>query len=131
MRALLVSLLLVAVQAQAQTPIDSGLARYIAGIRAIDNHAHPMRPVAAGAPADTEYDALPLDGIPAFALPWRLTLDAPVWGQAARALNGMSTPAQALDRAGIAVEFRRIRIALGSGGSGSDQFRWVRFEAIR
>ena len=64
------------VAARAQMPVDSGLARYIATIRAIDNHAHPMRPVPPGAPADSEFDALPLDGIPPFPIPWRLTLDA-------------------------------------------------------
>lgn len=114
------------VMVRAQTPVDSGLAAYIATIRAIDNHAHPMRPVAAGAPADTEYDALPLDGIPPFALPWRLTLDAPVWGQAARSLAGVTSPVQALDRAGIEIEFAN-RIAMGPGLPG-DRFRWVPFD---
>src|SRR5262245_66380320 len=74
--------------APAQAPADSALARYIATIPAIDNHAHPMRPVPHGAPADSEYDALPLDGIPPFPIPWRLTLNAPVWTRAARALYG-------------------------------------------
>src|ERR1041384_4623593 len=62
----------VASAARAQAAVDPALARYIAGIRAIDNHAHPMRPVPDGAPADTDFDALPLDGIPAFDLPNRL-----------------------------------------------------------
>src|SRR3954468_2951796 len=72
--------------ASAQTPVDADLARYIASIRAIDNHAHPMRPVAPGAPADSEFDALPLDGIPAFDLPNRLKADDPVWRAAQLAL---------------------------------------------
>jgi len=76
------------VPAPAQAAVDSALARYIATIAAIDNHAHPMRPVRAGEPADSEFDALPLDGIPPFQIPWRLTPDAPVWGRAARALYG-------------------------------------------
>src|SRR5205823_3376915 len=58
--------------AGAQNPVDSALVAYIASIRAIDNHAHPMRPVQAGAPADSEFDALPLDGISPFPLPWRV-----------------------------------------------------------
>ncbi|HEY8312488.1 MAG TPA: hypothetical protein VIG47_18100, partial [Gemmatimonadaceae bacterium] len=65
--------------AQADSRVDSALARYIAGIRVIDSHAHPMRPIAPGAPPDTEYDALPLDGIPAFPLPWRLRAENPEW----------------------------------------------------
>jgi uncharacterized protein len=134
--------LLVTVRAaHAQSPVDPGLAAYIAGIRAIDGHAHPMRPVPPGAPVDTEYDALPLDGIPPFPVPWRLTLEAPVWSRAARALYGSDSaearartvrergeafPAWALDRAGIDVMFAN-RVALGPG-LGPPRFRWVPFD---
>lgn len=129
----------------AQSPVDSGLARYIAGIRAIDNHAHPMRPVPRGAPPDTEFDALPLDGIPPFPIPWRLTLESPVWANAARALygnvprgsvasararviaqRGAGFPTWALDRAGIDIMFAN-RIATGSGLE-LPRFRWVPFD---
>lgn len=120
------AVLAVATPVQAQTPVDSALAAYIDTIHAIDNHAHPMRPVAAGAPVDSEYDALPLDGIPSFSLPWRLTLDAPVWGAAAWALRGVTSPAQALDRSGIDVMFAN-RVAMGQGLSG-ERFRWVPFD---
>jgi uncharacterized protein len=127
--------------AHAQSPVDSGLAAYIAAIRAIDGHAHPMRPVAPAAPVDTEYDALPLDGIPPFPVPWRLTLEAPVWSGAARALYGSDSavarartvrergetfPAWALDRAGIDVMFAN-RVAMGPG-LGPPRFRWVPFD---
>jgi predicted TIM-barrel fold metal-dependent hydrolase len=118
--------------AQAQTPVDSSLVAYIATIRAIDNHAHPMRPVAPGAPADSEFDALPLDGIPPFPIPWRLTLDAPVWSRAARALavsrrpEGEALPAWVLDRAGIDVMLAN-RIAMGPGLA-APRFRWVPFD---
>src|SRR5690349_14356606 len=70
----------------AQEPIDSALARYINGIRAIDDHAHPLRPVVPGAPADTDFDALPLDGIPSFDLPSRLKGDNQIWRAAQQAL---------------------------------------------
>lgn len=146
------ALLLVPSTTIAQTPVDSSLARYIAGIRAIDNHAHPMRPVLSGAPADTEFDALPLDGIPAFPIPWRLTLEAPEWAPAARALygaragdsgaagrtaleagraralreHGAAFPAWVLDRAGIDIMFAN-RIALGPGLD-PPRFRWVPFD---
>lgn len=126
MRSPLILACLVAAPVSAQTPVDPALASYIARIRAVDNHAHPMTVVAPGGAPDTDYDALPLGGIPAFPLPWRLTLDAPVWGQAARALRGVSAPAQALDRAGIAVEFAN-RIAMGPGLDGP-RFRWVPFD---
>lgn len=136
----------------AQSAVDRDLARYIATIRAIDNHAHPMRPIPPGAPPDTEYDALPLDGIPNFPLPWRLTLASPVWSRAARALYGeaagdtgaaghkaleaardstlralgLKFPAWALDRAGIAVMFAN-RVAMGPGLD-RPRFRWVPFD---
>ena len=44
----------------AQLLIDSQLAAEIAKVRAIDNHAHPERPVS-GNDKDTGYDALPVE----------------------------------------------------------------------
>jgi len=123
---LLAVLSLLAAPVEAQSPVDPSLATYIASIRAIDNHAHPMAVVPPGGAPDTGYDALPLGGIPDFPLPWRLTLDVPVWGQAAKALTGVSTPAQALDRAGIQREFAN-RIAMGAGLD-SSRFHWVPFD---
>ena len=126
MRPFFVLALLITAQVRAQTPVDPSLAAYIASIKAIDNHAHPMAVVPPGGAPDTEYDALPLGGIPDFPLPWRLTLEAPIWGQAAHALAGVTTPAQALDRAGIQLEFAN-RIAMGAGLD-SGRFRWVPFD---
>ena len=88
-----------------------------------------MLPVPAGAPADSDFDALPLDGVPAFDLPNRLKTDAPIWREAQNALyrvapslisaawhaaldnavedtrraRGQGFPAWALDQAGIDV----------------------------
>src|SRR5690242_8090728 len=84
---LTLAVLAAAPRASAQLPVDSALSTHIASIRAIDSHAHPMRPVAPGAPADSEYDALPLDGIPPFTLPWRLRLENPEWRAAQRAMT--------------------------------------------
>ena len=137
--------------ARAQAPVDAALARYIANIRAIDNHAHPMRPVPAGAPADTDFDALPLEGIPAFDLPNRLRPDDPIWRQAQSALyrvdptatgtayhaalksavadaqksSGQNFPAWALDKAGIDVMLSN-RVAMGPGLA-PPRFRWISF----
>jgi len=136
----------------AQAPADTALVAYIATIRAIDNHAHPMRPLPPGAAADTEFDALPLDGIPPFPVPWRLRLDNPEWRVAQSALfdipnsggddvfraalhtrraaeleaRGDGYPAWVLDRAGIDVMFAN-RIALGPGLT-PPRFRWVAFD---
>jgi hypothetical protein len=130
-----------------QAPVDSGLAAYIASLKAIDHHAHPMLPVLPGAPADTDFDALPLDDIPGFSLQWRLTPESGVWWETARAVYGLSkadTGAAvgaarkrvmgqqgahfaewALDRAGIEIMFAN-RIALGPGLA-APRFRWVAF----
>lgn len=138
--------------ARAQTPVDSGIASYIDGIKAIDSHAHPMLPVAPGAPPDTEYDALPLDGVPPFPLQARLRPDNPEWRDAQRALYGVTStdtgdayrdalasaqrnvaqregdrfPSWALDQAGIDVMMAN-RIALGPGLA-PPRFRWVAFD---
>src|SRR4051794_11282815 len=72
--------------AAAQTPVDSALLAYITNIRAVDAHAHPMRSVPTGGAPDTDFDALPLDGIPAFAVPHRLMPDDPIWRSAQDAL---------------------------------------------
>lgn len=134
-----------------QAPVDSALAAYIATIRAIDTHAHPMRPVPAGAPVDSEFDALPLDGIPAFGFPHRLTLEDPIWHRAQNALyhlpeassdsayrasltaavaraiaeRGRQFPDWALDQAGVDVMLAN-RIAMGPGLE-SPRFRWISF----
>jgi len=136
---------------RAQAPVDSALLHYIEGIRAIDAHAHPMLPVAAGAPADTDYDALPLGGIPPFDLPARLRPDDPIWRQAQRALYGIAPgeqgeayhtalkqavadtlgargtafPTWVLDRANVEIMLAN-RIALGPGLE-APRFRWIAF----
>lgn len=131
----------------AQTRVDSALAAYIAAIKAVDNHAHPMRATVPGAPPDTEYDALPLDAIPAFSLSWRLRSENPIWAAAGRALYDMRGPGGpqqltdtrarvareqgerfpnwVLDRVGIDVMLAN-RVALGPGLA-PPRFRWVPF----
>src|SRR6266513_3152166 len=60
-------------QCRAQTGVDRDLAAEIARIKAIDNHAHPLKYVADGQKPDDEYDALPLEAIELFPLPVRLS----------------------------------------------------------
>src|SRR5258708_14213024 len=57
----------------AQTRADADLFNEISKIKAIDNHAHPLKYVAPGEKPDDEFDALPLDAITAFPLPVRLS----------------------------------------------------------
>lgn len=110
-----------------------------------------MRPVAQGAPADSEFDALPLDGIPPFDPPNRLRPDDPIWRAAQNALyhiaadmsgpayhsalktavanaqreRGQSFPTWVLDQAGIEIMMSN-RIAMGPGLA-SPRFRWIAF----
>jgi predicted TIM-barrel fold metal-dependent hydrolase len=132
-------------------PVDPALGHYIADIKAVDNHAHPLLPVAPGAPADSESDALPLDPLPPFNLPARLRGEHAAWLAAARAVYGVRAadtgaawrdemkaaiarvakelgtkgPEWALDRAGIDVMLAN-RIVLGPGLA-PPRFRWVPF----
>jgi uncharacterized protein len=110
-----------------QPPVDSELDRYIAGIKAVDNHAHPMLQLAAGAPRDTDYDALPLDALPPMTLPARLRADHPDWIAAQRSVKdrAIKSPAEALDLAGIDVMLSN-RIAMGPGLT-PPRFFWVSF----
>src|SRR3989440_10453867 len=55
-----------------QAVADPSLLAEINQIKAIDNHAHPLKYVAEGEKPDDEFDALPLDAITAFPLPVRL-----------------------------------------------------------
>src|SRR5438034_6757487 len=64
-------------QCRAQTGVDRDLLNEIYKIKAIDNHAHPLKYVAEGEKPDDEFDALPLDAIPAFPLPVRLNTNNP------------------------------------------------------
>jgi predicted TIM-barrel fold metal-dependent hydrolase len=70
----------------AQTTVDPQLLADIAKIKAIDNHAHPLRYVAEGDKPDDEYDALPLEGLQPFALPPRVNPANPEYIGAWRAL---------------------------------------------
>lgn len=147
----LVALVAAPMLAAAQAPADSALAAYIAGIRAIDAHAHPLRPVSPGALPDTEFDALPLDGIPPFGFQHRLSLDDPIWRRAQDALHhvpssasdsvyrdslraivarvqrerGVRFPEWALDQAGVEIMLAN-RVAMGPGLE-PPRFRWVSF----
>jgi hypothetical protein len=138
--------------ASAQAGVDRDLLSDIMKIKAIDNHAHPLKFVAAGEPADTEFDALPLDAIPPFPLPVRLVPTNPEFIRAWRDLYGYKhndmdeahvrelmsakqavvkkmgegTPAWILDELNIETMFAN-RVAMGRGLA-TPRFRWVSFD---
>ena len=68
-----VVLIIVCIPVVAQYSADPQLLSEINKIKAIDNHAHPLRYVAEGDKPDDEYDALPLEAIDPFPLPLRLS----------------------------------------------------------
>jgi len=135
----------------AQTTADPQLVVEISKIKAIDNHAHPLRFVAEGDKPDDEYDALPLEGLEPFGMPPRLNPANPEYIGAWRALFGykhddmseahikeLMTAKQrvmrergdgysvwVLDRLGIETMFAN-RIAMGRGLT-APRYRWVSF----
>ena len=63
-------------RAQDQPEVSADILAEVNSIRAIDNHAHPVRFVAAGEP-DREFDALPVDNMEPQSLPLQLRPDDP------------------------------------------------------
>jgi hypothetical protein len=149
---LLVCICLVAFHIHAQTRADADLLNEISRIKAIDNHAHPLKYVAPGEKADDEFDALPLDALEPFPLPLRLNPTNPEFIGAWRALyryahndmseahmrellaakqrvlreRGDSFPSWVLDQLNIETMFAN-RVRMGPGLS-APRFRWVAFD---
>lgn len=119
---------------------DPGLEAEISSIRAIDNHAHPVRFTRAGEPADRFFDALPVDNMEPQSDPVNLRPNSPAISDAWRALyqldrpdqsrkqvlmaqKGDAWPSWALDRMGIDIMFAN-RVEMGASLPPS-RFRWV------
>jgi len=135
----------------AQTPIDSGLYRYIRSVRAIDNHTHPVRPTGPDEAPDTDFDALPVGDMPPYSFPARLTPENPEFITAwrdlfgyphadrteahvqellalkdrARREHGMGYATWVLDRLGTDIALAN-RLSVGPGLE-PPRFRWVPF----
>jgi hypothetical protein len=135
----------------AQSDLDRDLLSEISKIKAIDNHAHPLKYVAPGEQADDEYDALPLEAIPPFPFPVRLMPTNLEFVRAWRDLyryshddmseahvrellsakqkvlseRGESFPNWILDQLNIETMFAN-RVAMGKGLN-TPRFRWVSF----
>jgi predicted TIM-barrel fold metal-dependent hydrolase len=102
--------------------VDAQLASEIAKIKAIDNHAHPVRP---GNPADQDFDALPVEHLEAYPEPIRTRLDSPIVAEARQKMAGVdkSNPAAVLDALGIDVMLAN-RVAMSPPVS-EPRFRFV------
>jgi predicted TIM-barrel fold metal-dependent hydrolase len=145
------ALLCLSLNTTAQVTADAALLAEINKIKAIDNHAHPLRYVSDGDKADDEYDALPLEAIGEFPLPVRLSPANPEFIGAWKALYGyryddmndahiqellatkkrvmgqqqQNFPAWTLDQLNIETMLAN-RVAMGVGLNTS-RFRWVSF----
>jgi len=143
--------ILVSIPAFAQYPADPQLLSEINKIKAIDNHAHPMRYVAEGGKPDDEYDALPLEAIDPFPLPLRLSPENREFIDAWKYFysynyndmlqahtdelltikkkvlqqQGQNFPSWVLDQLNIETMFAN-RVAMGTGLM-APRFRWVSF----
>ena len=157
MRKLTIAILLILAMAGqthrlAQGTFDSRIFNEISGIKAIDNHAHPVKYVSEGEKPDDEFDALPLDVIEAFPLPVRLSPTNLEFVRAWRELyhyqhsdmseahvrelmaakqrvlkeRGDGFPAWVLDQLNIETMFAN-RVAMGRGLA-APRFRWVVFD---
>ena len=134
----------------AQSP-DPELSSYISLIRAVDNHAHPMRLLQPNEKSDPDVDALPAEGIEEISSPLRGRPDnpefVPIWRELygypyndateahlqeletlrARviAAKGTGYPSWVLDRLGIETMLSN-RVEMGSGLA-APRFRWIAF----
>src|SRR5215831_11380995 len=118
-----------------QPAVDPGIESDIAAIRAIDNHAHPVRVTAAGEPPDRGFDALPVDNMEPQSDPVNLRPGAPALLDAAHALynsqpkaqaiaqKGEQYPAWVLDQIGVETMLAN-RVEMGTSIA-PPRFRWV------
>ena len=123
-----------------QPPVDEGLAAEIREIRAVDNHAHPVRYTPPGEPPDRGFDALPVDNMEPQSDPVNLRPGAPAMAEAGLALYGSGGktakqrlmeqkrdqyPAWVLDRMGVDVMLAN-RVSMGPSLQ-PPRFRWVSY----
>jgi len=122
-RLLLALTLAIAACQRSNPPVDPQIASEIAATKAIDNHAHPVRPTASGEAPDTEFDALPVDNLEPSSDPVRMRNGSPELMEAHKALGGIKTPEHLLDFLGIDTMLAN-RVAMGPGLP-SNRFLWV------
>jgi hypothetical protein len=112
------------------TRIDAELAAEISRIKAIDNHAHPVRPVGAGEAGDKDYDALPVESLDPASDPVGMRADSSALVDAHKAISkGDKTSAEyavkVLDQLGIDIMVAN-RVSMGPGLPPS-RFLWAAY----
>jgi uncharacterized protein len=121
--------LLLCVSCQTTLPlVDKDLADTIAAIKAIDNHAHPVRVMPKGQPPDRFFDALPVDNLesasdPVAMRPGAFPKQFPNGKQSVIDAKGDSYPEWVLDQMNVDVMLAN-RVEMGKGIA-PPRFRWV------
>ena len=108
--------------------VDPAIARALAEIKAIDNHAHPVRPAAAGETPDMEFDALPVESLEPSSDIVRFRPGQPAFTEAHNAIfnSGRTVPPETvLDKAGIDRMIAN-RVAMGPGLP-KERFLWAAY----
>jgi predicted TIM-barrel fold metal-dependent hydrolase len=116
--------------------VDPVIAKALAETKAIDNHAHPVRPTGAGEAADLRFDALPVENLEAATDPVRFRPGRPEYGEASQAVFGGERAAAVqawggnyaatvLDKAGIDIMIAN-RVAMGPGLP-KERFLWAAY----
>jgi len=108
--------------------VDPGLASEIASIKAIDNHAHPVRFTPKGQPPDRLFDALPVDNMEPESNPLAMRPGAfpKVFPQGKQSVMDSKRdlyPAWVLDQMGVDIMLAN-RVEMGPGIE-PPRFRWV------
>ncbi|MEP6537587.1 MAG: amidohydrolase family protein [Bryobacteraceae bacterium] len=117
-------------------PIDPAIASALAATKAIDNHAHPVRPTAAGEAPDMGFDALPVESLEPWSDPVRFRPGRSEYAEANKALFagdraaaakswGANYAATVLDKAGIDKMIAN-RVAMGEGLP-KERFLWAAY----
>jgi uncharacterized protein len=116
--------------------IDPAIAKALDEIKAIDNHAHPVRPVSVGEVPDTGYDALPVENLEPSSDIVRFRPGRPEYVAANKAIFdgdraaaakawGPNYAGNVLDKAGIGIMVAN-RVAMGDGLP-KERFLWAAY----
>ena len=117
-------------------PVDPAIASALADTKAIDNHAHPVRPTVAGEAPDIGFDALPVESLEPSSDPVRFRPGRPDYAEASRAIFGADRVAATkswgsnyaatiLDKAGIDKMIAN-RVSMGDGLP-KERFLWAAY----
>ncbi|MEP7306595.1 MAG: amidohydrolase family protein [Acidobacteriota bacterium] len=130
--------LLLMTSACATTPeaVEPAIAKALADTKAIDNHAHPVRPTPPGEPADNGYDALPVEHLEPASDVVRFRPGRPEYAAATSAIFGADRTASTkawgdnyaatiLDKAGID-KMMANRVSMGPGLP-KERFLWAAY----